>query len=109
MAQNPDLIVRAVGGAGGGGYEGDSPKPLEDARQSIMNRPGFARLAAVRAGRVYVIHRDIWLGPACYVSVAYLAKYFHPQAFADMDPRAIHLEYLRRFHGMDRAGAQAFP
>jgi len=30
-----------------------------------------------------------------------MAKWFHPDLFEDLDPKAIHQEYLTRFQGLD--------
>ena len=44
---------------------------------------------------------DIWYTPEFFISVAYYAKWFHPDLFEDLDPEAIQQEYLDRFQGMD--------
>jgi len=36
-----------------------------------------------------------------FIQVAYMAKWFHPELFEDLDPKAIHQEYLTRFQGLD--------
>jgi len=33
--------------------------------------------------------------------IGYLAKLFHPEEFEDLDPKAIHQEYLTKFQGLD--------
>ena len=108
IEQNPDVIVR-IGGVGraagktygyGFSYELDDPILMKQTREEIMNRPELANVAAVKNGRVYVLPTD--LGQASYpMSIAYMVKWFHPDLFKDLDPEAIHQEYLTRFQGLD--------
>jgi iron complex transport system substrate-binding protein len=35
------------------------------------------------------------------IGIAYLAKWFHPELFEDLNPQAIHQEYLTEFQGLD--------
>lgn len=110
ITRNPQVIVRAAGGShGGGGYGCTDPSGLKAIRDSIVKRPGFEKVDAVKNGRVYVISGDMWLGPSSYITLCYLAKYFHPDLFEDLDPRAVHIEYLRRFHGLHDPGIQSYP
>ena len=107
IEQNPQVIVRAV--PSGAGYGSDSAEELKKMRNAILDRPGFRHIDAVKNGRVYIVRGDIWLGPSCYISLCYLARYFHPDIFRDFDPRAVHIEYLKRFHGLSDPGVQAYP
>jgi iron complex transport system substrate-binding protein len=36
-----------------------------------------------------------------FIGVAFLAKWLHPDLFADLDPKAIHQRYLTEFQGLD--------
>ncbi len=40
-------------------------------------------------------------GSGCLIGTAYMAKWFHPELFEDLDPEAIHQEYLTEFQGLD--------
>lgn len=52
---------------------------------------------------------DVYLVSGCFrndatgglIGVAYMAKLFFPEIFADLDPQAIHQEYLTRFLRLD--------
>jgi iron complex transport system substrate-binding protein len=50
---------------------------------------------------VYVISDSVYRGARDIVGIRYLAKWFHPELFKDLDPKAIHQEYLTRFQGLD--------
>ena len=40
-------------------------------------------------------------GPGYQIGVAYTAKWLHPDLFEDLDPQAVHQEYIDRFQGID--------
>jgi len=103
ISRNPGVIVKIVG-AGElvfGGYGGDDPAPFEAVRRAIESRPVWDRIDAVRDGRVHVIHSDVIGGPEYFIGVAYMAKWFYPDLFPDLDPRAVHQQYLSEFQGLD--------
>jgi iron complex transport system substrate-binding protein len=58
-------------------------------------------VAAVEKGGVYVFTTNIWCSPRYLIGIAYYARWFHPELFEDLDPKAIHQEYLTRFQGLD--------
>lgn len=39
--------------------------------------------------------------PGVPVTIAYMAKWFYPELFEDLDPQAIHQEYLTEIQGLD--------
>ena len=83
------------------GYQTDDVTALRDKRENIMNRDGFANVDAVDSGRVYTCHSNIILSAIYPVGVAYYAKWFYPEKFSELDPNAIHQEYLDRFMRID--------
>jgi len=50
--------------------------------------------------KVYVIIKEL-TGNKHFLAIGYLAKWFYPDLFEDLDPQAIHQEYLTRFQGLD--------
>ena len=103
ISRNPDVIVKIVG-AGElvfGGYGGDDPAPFEEVCRTIESRPVWDRIGAVRDGRVHIIHSDVIGGPEYFIGVAYMAKWFYPDLFPDLDPRAVHQQYLSEFQRLD--------
>ena len=94
--QNPDIIVKQVWGVTG--YTVDDPAGVRAIRDEIMNRPELSGVRAVTEGKVYCMD----MGTSCsVVGHAYLATWFQPELFEDLDPKAIHQEYLTRFQGLD--------
>ncbi len=104
VVQNPDIIVKVVGTQTGAlcGYGTDDPGEMSALRDEIMSRPELADAEAVRTGRVYLICASgTWTNPKYLIGLSYLAGWFHPDLFEDMDPEAIHHEYLSGFQGLN--------
>jgi iron complex transport system substrate-binding protein len=109
IRENPDIIVKYVGTAQGSGYEEDDPESMKAIREELMNRPELAGVTAVRNGDVYCIAIQLTSKPRYMIGIAYMAKWMHPELFADIDPEAMNAEYLERFHGMPYRGVYAYP
>ena len=104
VVQNPDIIVKVVGTQTGAlcGYGADDPDEMRALRDEIMSRPELVDTEAVRTGRVYLICASgTWTNPKYLIGLSYLAGWFHPELFEDMDPETIHQEYLSRFQGLN--------
>ena len=103
MVRNPDIIIKYLSVRMGHevGYGTDNPLKVKEIRDEIMNRPELANVTAVKNGRVYMIDSDLIYGADYPISITYWAKWFHPELFEDLDPKAIHQEYLTEFQGFD--------
>jgi iron complex transport system substrate-binding protein len=105
--RDPVIIVRAAPyTAGGYSMDVDNTPELKEVREEVMGRLELQNVAAVKTERVYIITVHLLgfyptSGCRQFVSVAYMAKWLHPELFEDLDPKAIHQEYLTRFQGMD--------
>ncbi len=104
--QNPEIIVKVSGSCGGYDLDAGDTAKLEEMRDEMMSRPELESVKAVKEGDVYVISGYILCyGPASgcrgFLQTVYMAKWFHPEMFEDLDPKAIHHEYLTRFQGLD--------
>ncbi len=70
------------------------------ARTTLANslaRPGIAHLRAVQTGRAYGLWHHFFHSPFNVVALQVLAKWFHPDLFADLDPAATHRDMVARF------------
>ncbi|OEU53880.1 MAG: hypothetical protein BA871_03700 [Desulfuromonadales bacterium C00003096] len=101
IEQNPAIIIKMAPRDLSCGYDEDNPAEMKAKREDIMSRPGFDRISAVKNDKVHLIARDIIPHPAFFVGVTYMAQWFYPELFEDMDPQAIHQEYLTEFQGLD--------
>jgi iron complex transport system substrate-binding protein len=67
---------------------------------TIITQPAFEASEAVKNKQVHLIYGDI-VTDSWFISLVYFAKWFHPELFKDLDPEAMHQEYLTRFQGLD--------
>ena len=99
LDQNPAIIFRP---SYEGGFESDDVSGMKDQYDEIIGLPSFAEsVDAVIDERVYVIDDSIMFAPQMPVGLAYIAKWFHPELFADLDLEAMHQEYVDEFCGID--------
>ena len=98
LKQNPEVIV---GLSNSGGYETDDESETEEEYERIVELPGFDNITAVADKRVYLIDSSVPFAPGYPIGLAYMAKWFYPEEFKDLDPQAIHQEYVDKFCGID--------
>nr|CBH39907.1 putative ABC transporter, solute binding protein [uncultured archaeon] len=98
VKQNPQVIVKTVLCKPGiCGYDADNAAKMKELWEDFVNRPGWENMTAVNTDRAYLIDMDLVGSTANFVSAAYMAKWFYPELFADLDPQAVHQEYMTRF------------
>ena len=113
IEQNPEFIFVHEASTPYG-YDMDDPETrLKGIRDGFMNRPELANVAAVKTGNVYILN-GIFRNDASggVAGAAYMAKLFHPDLFEDLDPEAIHQEYLEFQHfdyDLDEHGVFVYP
>ncbi len=59
----------------------------------------------MRDGRAYAIWHHFFHSPFNVVAVQAMAKWFHPQEFADVDPEATWRDFMTRFQPFRSEGA----
>lgn len=94
LEQNPEVIVCRAMGEGIRPYELDDTSILAAHADEIRELPGFAAVDAAANDRIYIITNDYAISPNYPTTVALLAKWFYPDLFEDVDPVAIHQEYM---------------
>ncbi|UEC43877.1 MAG: Periplasmic binding protein [Methanothrix sp.] len=118
MVSDPDVIIRLVWDRDYDAIASDDISSFTDATSEILGRPELVGVKAVKEGRVYAMASPFWTylpGSSCrhFIGVAYMAKWFYPDLFEDLDPQAIHQRYLTQFQGLDydleERGAFAYP
>jgi iron complex transport system substrate-binding protein len=104
IKNNPDIIITQIS------YTSPSTvETLLEKRNDILSRPELKDTNAVRNGRVYTSHLSIRRGPRMIGYLLYLAKWFHPELFPDIDPAAVEKEMLQEFYGLNLDGTWAYP
>lgn len=102
MASNPEVYV-ATGGASlakhGGLVLGAGFDRAEAVRtlKAVTRRKGIAGLTAVTSGHAYGLAHQLINSPLDVVAIEALAKWIHPDLFADIDPQATLKQINRRF------------
>ena len=100
IKQNPHVILKQS--FSGTAYDTDDPSKMIAEREEILNRPELADVSAVKKGRVYLWHMfTSGMFPNDIITISYIAKWLHPDLFEDLDPEAVHQEYLDRFSPLD--------
>ncbi|HJH28503.1 MAG TPA: ABC transporter substrate-binding protein [Methanosarcinaceae archaeon] len=94
LDQNPEVILGRAMGSGIRPYELDDNALLKAYHDEIKSLPGSENVAAVKNDRVYLITNDHAITPNYPSALAAMAKWFYPDRFEDMDPQAIHQEYM---------------
>jgi iron complex transport system substrate-binding protein len=105
VASDPEIVVVTGGNweayVPGGAWVGVAPgADLAVAKEKLaglMQRPGFVGTRAVKSGNVHAIWHQFYNNPYSFVAVQQLAKWLHPELFADLDPEATLKELHERF------------
>lgn len=94
LHQNPDVILVWTTK---GGYKLIDLEEIDSLRDGIRSMPGFERIPAVKDDRVYVVTSDFGFGLSSPAAIIMVASWFYPDRFDDIDPAAVHAEFLERF------------
>ncbi len=110
LAQNPQVIIARAMPPRLMGYGTKENAQIRAKWDDIVSRPGWEGMDAVREGRVYLLAFEICSAPRAPIGILYLAKWFYPDLFPDLDPGAIQREFLTRFFGIaDYPGLFVYP
>lgn len=104
IEKDPDVILHILGSS-----KNYTEEELEDWREEIISRPELQNLKAVKAGRVYVLSGTVATGVRSAIGELYLAKWFYPELFEDIDPGAEHEKLISKFYNMELEGSFAYP
>ncbi|HPS90758.1 MAG TPA: ABC transporter substrate-binding protein [Methanothrix sp.] len=102
IQENPEVIVKTANhGNKYMGYEKENSTDARALRETILNRTGWHNIKAVQDDRVFMLSDSNAAKPTFFIGVAYLAKFLYPDLFSDLDPQAIHQEYLTKYQRLD--------
>lgn len=85
------------------GYATEEEKAQEQL-VGLTQRTGFPELEAVKDKHVMAIYHQFYQSPYHFVAVQALAKWLHPEQFADLDPNATFAELHERFLPIEPSG-----
>ncbi|HIH69230.1 ABC transporter substrate-binding protein [Methermicoccus shengliensis] len=97
--RDPQVIIRIAKTEGG--YDAHDSSELRALRDEILRRPELGNVSAVKNGKIYVISNDIFGGVRHFIGMQYVAKWLYPDRFGDLDPQAVHRQYLTEFQGLN--------
>ncbi len=102
LSQNPEVYIGTgmPGRSHQGGLElgtGVSPETARTSLQNVIRQPELAELSAVFNGRVYGLWHNFYTLPVNVLAAEAMARWFHPDLFADVDPAATLKEINERF------------
>ncbi|PMR69301.1 ABC transporter substrate-binding protein [Halomonas heilongjiangensis] len=105
IASNPDQVIVTGGDweayVPGGDWVGVGPDQDEtEARrklEALTERPALTGVKAVETGQVHAIWHQFYNSPYQFVAIQQMAKWLHPELFADLDPEATFRELHDRF------------
>jgi iron complex transport system substrate-binding protein len=100
IEQNPDVFVMRPRYTIFPDYGSDDPAAAKEVRDDILNTPELAKVKAIQDGRVYLFGVST-TSAASFLCIGYMAKWFYPELFEDLDMKAMHQEYLDRFQRID--------
>jgi iron complex transport system substrate-binding protein len=97
--KDPAVIIR--GAYSDSGYSIDDSSKIKELRDEIMSRSGFDRIRAVNTKSTYIVDVNLHYGLDYPIGLVYFSKIIHPELFEDIDPQAIHQEFLTDVLGVD--------
>lgn len=103
VEQNPDMVVRMLTM-----MDGEDLASFQKLRTDLSTRSALTSTTAVQEGNVFVIHNNLLVLRAA-IGQLYLAKWFHPDLFEDIDPGAVHEQMIQEFFGIQLEGVYAYP
>lgn len=109
VASDPEVVIVTGGNweayVPGGAWVGVAPGADTAAAKAkldgLMQRPAFAGIKAMKTGQVHAIWHQFYNNPYSFVAVQQIAKWLHPELFADLDPEATLKELHARFLPID--------
>jgi iron complex transport system substrate-binding protein len=112
LRTQPDVYIgTAIGNAGDHEVAGRivlgagaTPQAARASLRQALQRTGIAELNAVRGRRAYAIWHHFYNSPFNVAAVQAIAKWLHPQRFADLDPEATLRSAYARFQPVPLAG-----
>jgi iron complex transport system substrate-binding protein len=88
LQEDPDTIIKTIA---------PMKANFSEVRSTVIARPGFADLQAVKNNRVYCMSTGVITTPRSVVGLLYAAKALYPGRFADINPDEVYQEYFREF------------
>ncbi len=103
IEKNPSIIIREFFVSGHDpamGYDVNDTTKIQKMMERLVSRPSFITSDAVKNKNVYICS-GVFIQSYWFIGLNYYAKWFHPALFKDIDPEAVHQEFLTKFLRLD--------
>ena len=114
LSRDPDIIIsqdnnmfHLIGMRLAYGEHADPAR--EQAVLKLSRVPGIKGTSAERRKKIYFIQDDLTSGPKQIIGLLWMAKWFYPDQFSDMDPEAFHKVFYERFMRLPYRGIHVYP
>lgn len=102
---DPDIYIatgnRSPGLLLGAGVEKEA---AQKSLESVLARPEFKELGAIRDHKAYGLWHDFYNSPYNIVAIEALAKWIHPELFQDIDPAKTQQDMAKSLLAIDNTG-----
>ncbi len=103
IEKNPSTIIRdffALDDDSAMGYDVNETVKVKKMMEQIVSSPAFAASDAVKNKDVHICS-GFFIQAYWFIGLNYYAKWLHPELFKDIDPEAVHQEFLTKFLRVD--------
>jgi iron complex transport system substrate-binding protein len=103
IEKNPATIIReffALDDDPAMGYDTNDNVKVKKMMEQIVSSPAFATSDAVKNKDVHICS-GLFIQAYWFIGLNYYAKWLHPELFKDIDPEAVHQEFLTKFLRLD--------
>jgi len=108
LKENPQVIIFAAFGDYTGYLQDDNTNAANYIDEAKL-RAGLDGTDAVTNDQLYVIDGYLVEAVRGFIGANYLAKWFYPEEFEELDPEEIHREYFEEWLGVPYQGVWAYP
>lgn len=86
------------------GYAADADTARQEL-QALASRKGWADIKAVKNKRFHAIYHQFYNSPYHFAALQEIAKWLHPERFADLDPAQTLIDFHKEFLPFEYSGA----
>lgn len=105
IKRNPDVIIKLVTDpslSGAGVYTPPSKEYFQEIYKSMIARPGWEDLDAVKNGQVFFMTQFGQGGAGKLVGTMYAAKWMYPEQLPELDPDEVFRAWMEDFQGFKK-------
>lgn len=109
LEKDPDAAVFGVLSEKGLGYAATDYSEAVRLKSSAFENKILSKTEAGKRGHIYFLNTKLLGGDKTYLGALYLAKWFYPERFKDVDPEQVLKEYFKKWLNIPFKGKWAYP